>query len=66
MRETLHPLGNLDRVHVRTYSPNTPKKKKNQRHFLIPQTLVHVKVHLGRNFSQDPDNTSVDKINLSV
>lgn len=66
MRETLHPLSNLDRVHVRTYSPNTPKKKKNQRHFLIPQTLVHVKVHLGRNFSQDPDNTSVDKINLSV
>ena len=33
---------------------------------LWPQTLVHVKVHLGRNFSQDPDNTSVDKINLSV
>ena len=33
---------------------------------LWPQTLVHVKVHLGRNFSQDPDNTSVDKIYLSV
>ena len=65
MREMLHPWGNLDRVHVHTYSPNHSKKKKKH-HFLIPQTLVHVKVHLGRNFSQNPDNTSVDKINLSV
>lgn len=28
MRETLHPWGNLDRVHVHTYSPNNSKKKK--------------------------------------
>ena len=31
MREMLHPGGNLDRVHVRTYSPSHSNKKKKKK-----------------------------------
>lgn len=59
----LYPGGKLDRVHICTYNSNHFKK---QHHFQVPRTLAHVRVHLGKNFSQDLDSTSADKINKSV
>lgn len=56
----LHPWGSLDGAQICTYSPHHSKKPQ---HFLIPRTLVHARVYLGRNFSQDLDSASADKIN---
>ena len=59
----LHPGGALDSTHIRTYSPNPSKK---QHRSLVPRTLAHVRVHSGRNSSQDLDGTHAHKINKSV
>lgn len=54
MRETLHPLGNLDRVHVRTYSPNHSKKKKKSASFPNTTDTSTCQSTFGKEFLPGP------------
>lgn len=58
----LYPRYDLESPHLRRQSQSLQKATP----FPSRKTPVYVRIHLGRNFSQDLDSTNMDRINKSV